>query len=154
MKKLGFGLMRLPLENADDASSVQLEQTNQMADYFIANGFTYFDTAYMYHNGASERAVRSVLVERHDRSAFTIASKLPTMLLKKKEDPQRIFSEQLSRTGAGYFDYYLLHALDKKNYDTAVRLNCFDFVADLKQRGLVKKSVFPFMILQKCWIKF
>lgn len=144
MKKLGFGLMRLPLENADDASSVQLEQTNQMADYFIANGFTYFDTAYMYHNGASERAVRSVLVERHDRSAFTIASKLPTMLLKKKEDPQRIFSEQLSRTGAGYFDYYLLHALDKKNYDTAVRLNCFDFVADLKQRGLVKKVGFSF----------
>lgn len=144
MKKLGFGLMRLPLENADDASSVHLGQTYQMADYFIANGFTYFDTAYMYHNGTSEKAVRSVLIERHDRSAFTVASKLPTMMLKEKNDLQRIFSEQLSRTGAGYFDYYLLHALDKKNYDTAVRLNCFDFVADLKQRGLVKKVGFSF----------
>ena len=111
MKKLGFGLMRLPLENADDASSVHLGRTYQMADYFIANGFTYFDTAYMYHNGTSEKAVRSVLIERHDRSAFTIASKLPTMILKEKNDLQRIFSEQLSRTGSGYFDYYLLRCV-------------------------------------------
>lgn len=144
MKKLGFGLMRLPLENADDAGSIHLNQLNQMVDYFIANGFTYFDTAYMYHNGASEKAVKAALIERYDRFKFTIASKLPTMMLKQKDDRQKIFSEQLNRTGAGYFDYYLLHALDKKNYDTAVRLNCFDFVADLKQRGLVKKIGFSF----------
>lgn len=144
MKKLGFGLMRLPLENVDDAGSIQIDTLCRMADYFIANGFTYFDTAFMYHNGASEKAVKAALIDRHERSEFTIASKLPTMLLKGKEDLNRIFYEQLSRTGAGFFDYYLLHALDKKNYETAVRLNCFDFVADLKRRGFVKKVGFSF----------
>ena len=144
MKKLGFGLMRLPLRDADDPTSICFEELEEMADGFLADGFTYFDTAYMYHIGASEKAVRKVLTERHERSEYTVASKLPTMLLNSKEDVPRIFSEQLERTGSGYFDYYLLHALDKKNYETALRLNCFDFVADLKRKGLVKKVGFSF----------
>ena len=144
MKKLGFGLMRLPLTDKDNASSIDLSQVCLMADSFIENGFTYFDTAYMYHQGASERAVKEVLIKRHDRNSFTLASKLPVMLLHEKGEQEKIFMEQLERTGAGYFDYYLLHALDKNHYQTASRLNSFDFIADLKKKGLVKKVGFSF----------
>ena len=83
IKKLGFGLMRLPLTNAEDPKSIDLEQLKQMTDEFLAGGFTYFDTAYMYHDFQSEIAIREALVRRYPRSAFTLTSKLPTMFLKK-----------------------------------------------------------------------
>lgn len=75
-KKLGFGLMRLPLTDPDDAASIDLAQTNRMVDTFLASGFTYFDTAWMYCGFESENAVRKALVERHPRDAYTLATKL------------------------------------------------------------------------------
>ena len=108
-KKLGFGLMRLPLLNPGDAASIDLEQMKQMVDTFIERGFTYFDTAWMYCAFKSEEAVREALVKRHDRSTYTLATKLHAGYLKTKEDRDRIFQEQLRKTGADYFDYYLLH---------------------------------------------
>ena len=144
MKQLGFGLMRLPLLQAEDARTIDLKQLNKMVDTFIEQGYTYFDTAYMYHNGASEQMVKEAIVKRYPRSAFTIASKLPTMLLQNLGDQERIFSEQLERTGAGYFDYYLLHALDRSKYETAKRLKSFEFVARLKEQGLIKRMGFSF----------
>lgn len=144
MKKLGFGLMRLPLLKADDPSQIDKRQTFSMVDRFLEEGFTYFDTAYMYHNGQSERMVKEALIARHPREQYTVASKMPTMSLQKEEDLERIFSEQLERTGAGYFDYYLMHALDEKHYATAQRLHAFEYVAKQKERGLVKKVGFSF----------
>ena len=144
MKKLGFGLMRLPLLNKDDPQSIDYEQVCAMADAFLAGGFTYFDTAYMYHDGVSERAVKKVLVERHPRSSFVLASKLPTMLLQSADEQKRIFEEQLDRTGAGCFDVYLLHNLGTENYEKAKRFGSFAFVSDLKRQGLVKKIGFSF----------
>ena len=108
-KKLGFGLMRLPLTEKDNQESIDMEQLNKMVDTFIERGFTYFDTAYMYHNFQSEIVLREALVKRHDRSSFTVATKMPTMFLKTKEDQERIFNEQLEKCGEEYFDYYLLH---------------------------------------------
>ena len=90
IKKLGFGLMRLP-KLEDDV--IDIEQTKKMVDLFMDAGFTYFDTAYMYHLGKSENIAKEVLVNRHKRDTFTLASKLPTMFLKKQEDQERIFSE-------------------------------------------------------------
>ena len=116
MKKLGFGMMRLPLLNEEDKKSIDKKTVCQMVDTFMERGFTYFDTAYMYHEYESERAMKDVLVTRKDRDSYTLASKLPVMQLKEKEDMERIFNEQREKCGVEYFDYYLLHALDAEHY--------------------------------------
>ena len=77
MKKLGFGLMRLPLKDKEDASAIDQEQLNQMVDLFLEKGFTYFDTAYPYHKRMSEHAVKKALSDRHPRESFLLADKMP-----------------------------------------------------------------------------
>lgn len=144
MKKLGFGLMRLPLLNEEDKKSIDKEQACQMTDLFLECGFTYFDTAYMYHEYESERAVKDFLVTRKDRGSYTLASKLPVMQLKEKEDMERIFNEQREKCGVEYFDYYLLHALDAEHYKTVKRLGCFEFAMQKKAEGKVKHVGFSF----------
>lgn len=144
MKKLGFGFMRLPLLDGKDPTSFDKEQICRMVDAYLAAGFTYFDTAYMYHNGKSEEMLKEALVQRYPREQFLVADKLPTMFLKQQEDVPRIFAEQLARTGLEYFDYYLLHCLDTNNYATAERLNCFDFVMEQKWLGKVRHFGFSF----------
>lgn len=143
-KKLGFGLMRMPLLDPDDAGSVDMAQVEQMVDMFLSRGFTYFDTAYMYHDFRSECIARQILVERHPRSAFTLASKLPTMFLKKEGEQEHIFDEQLGKCGVDYFDYYLLHSLNDANYKTAERLDSFGFVARQKAEGRIRHIGFSF----------
>lgn len=143
-KKLGFGFMRLPLQNMDDQTSVDFEQLNKMVDLFIERGFTYFDTAYMYHNFTSENALKESLIKRHKRDTFTVADKMPTMFLKKQEDLERIFNEQLEKVGVDYFDYYLLHNLGVKHYKIAEKFNAFDFIQKKKKEGKVKKIGFSF----------
>ena len=143
-KKLGFGFMRLPLLKAKDAKSIDFVQLNKMVDTFLARGFTYFDTAYMYHDYESERALRESLVKRHKRSEFTVATKMPTMFLTKKEDLPRIFDEQLEKCGVDYFDYYLIHNLGVINYAIAQKLDAFDFVQKKKAEGKIKKMGFSF----------
>ncbi len=144
MKKLGFGFMRLPLLNGKDPTSFDRSQICEMVDRYLAAGFTYFDTAYMYHNGKSEEMLKEALVQRHLRSSYRIADKLPTMFLRKKEDVPRIFGEQLARTGAGYFDNYLLHCLDEKNYEIAQQLDCFSFGLQKKAEGKIRRFGFSF----------
>lgn len=144
MKKLGFGMMRLPLLDANDASSVDMEQVCQMVDTFLDRGFTYFDTAYMYHNYKSEIIAREALVKRHPRESFLLASKLPSMFLKEEGDQERIFAEQLEKCGVDYFDYYLIHNLGAINYEKAQRFDSFGFVSRLKAEGKVKKMGFSF----------
>lgn len=144
MKKLGFGLMRLPLKNGSDQESIDMEQVKRMVDTFLDRGFTYFDTAYMYHNHKSEIAAREALVKRHPRETFTLTSKLPTMFLKTKADMSRIFEEQLVKCGVDYFDCYLIHNLTVEHYATAERLGCFDFVQKMKAAGKIKKIGFSF----------
>lgn len=143
-KKLGFGTMRMPLLNANDQTAIDFEQVCQMVDEFLDQGFTYFDTAYMYHNYASEKMVKKALVERHDRESFTLATKLPTMMLKTKDDVERIFNEQLEKCGVEYFDYYLLHCLDTNNYKISEELDCFNFVMEKKKEGKIKHVGFSF----------
>ena len=86
MKKLGFGTMRLPLKDKNDQTSIDMDTFKQMVDLFLDRGFTYFDTAYMYHEFKSETAVREALVERYPRDAFLLATKLPVMFLKQEGD--------------------------------------------------------------------
>lgn len=136
--------MRLPLLNGDDQTSFDMEQLCRMVDSFLEQGFTYFDTAYMYHNGKSEVALKKALVERHPRDSFILADKLPTMSLNEKEDMERIFNEQLERCGVDYFDYYLLHCLSTNLYETAERLGAFEFAMQKKKEGKIRKLGFSF----------
>ena len=144
MKKLGFGCMRLPLLDPEDTTSIDLEQFSKMVDTFIENGFTYFDTAYPYHQKQSELFVKKALVERYPRTSFTLADKLPVPFMKCKEDAQSIFEEQLSKCGVSYFDYYLLHALNRNHYETAKKFGCFEFVKKMKEEGKIKEIGFSF----------
>ena len=144
MEKLGFGLMRLPLKDAGDSRSIDMDMFCAMVDRFIAQGFTYFDTAYMYHDYMSEIAMREALVRRYPRDAFTIADKLPTMFLKAEGDQERIFDEQLEKCGVDYFDYYLLHNLGVGHCKMVDRFDSFSFIARKKAEGLIKKTGFSF----------
>lgn len=143
-KKLGFGFMRLPVTNQEDPTSVDMEMLNKMVDTFLERGFTYFDTAYMYHNFKSEIALREALVKRHPRDSFTVATKMPTMFLKIKEDQERIFNEQLKKCGVDYFDYYLLHNLGVSHYEIAKKLDSFEFIQKKKEEGKIKKIGFSY----------
>lgn len=144
MKKLGFGFMRLPLLDKNDQHSFDTEQLIKMVDSFMEQGFTYFDTAYMYHQYESENILRKVLTERYPRESYVIATKLPTMFLEKEEDQIRIFDEQLQKCGVEYFDYYLLHCLDKDNYKNAQRFGSFEFISRKKAEGKIKNIGFSF----------
>lgn len=137
VKKLGFGLMRLPLLNPDDGGSIDLEQMKRMVDSFLEQECTYFDTAWMYCGGKSEEFTNKALISRHPRDSFTLTTKLPSYMLKKEEDREWLFSEQLRRTGAGYFDYYWLHDVNSHSIQTFDRLNCWDFICEKKEAGLV-----------------
>ncbi len=143
-KKLGFGCMRLPLLDQNDQTLIDKEQFNKMVDIFLERGFTYFDTAYMYHNFMSESALREALVKRYPRDSFTIATKLPTMFLEKPEDMERIFNEQLDKIGVEYFDYYLLHNLGVSHYEIAKKMDAFSFIRKKKEEGKVIRIGFSF----------
>ncbi len=142
--KLGFGLMRLPKVEDASGERIDLGQVERMVDAFLDAGLTYFDTAYVYHDGQSERVAREVLVERHPREAFTLATKLPAWKLEKPEDMQRIFDEQLERTGAGFFDYYLLHNVADEHIDIYERMGAWEWAQRLRDEGLIRHLGFSF----------
>ena len=108
-KKLGFGLMRLPLLDKNDAGSIDVEHVKKMVDTFIERGFTYFDTAWMYCKFQSENATKAALVDRYPRESYTLATKLHSAFIETKEDRDKVFEEQMKKTGVDYFDYYLIH---------------------------------------------
>ena len=103
-KKLGFGLMRLPSLDPNDPGKIDIEQVKKMVDTFIERGFTYFDTAWMYCAFKSENAVKEALVSRHPRDSFTLTTKLHSAFVNSFEDRDRIFNEQMEKTGVTYFD--------------------------------------------------
>ena len=142
-KKLGFGLMRLPvLDGKDDR--IDLDQVARMADHFLEQGFTYFDTAYPYHNGFSERAVKSVLVDRHPRDSFLLADKMPIFRISEEKDAPILFEEQLERTGVGYFDFYLLHAMGADRMKTVRDCKVWQYLLQEKARGRIRRLGFSF----------
>ena len=115
---LGFGMMRLPVKNGDP-TDFDYEQVNAMVDAYLAAGYNYFDTSYVYHQGKSEESVRKAVVERHPRESFRVATKFPTFNLKPGDEDkiEGIFQEQLDNLGVTYVDYYLLHNFQTRYYD-------------------------------------
>lgn len=139
--KLGFGLMRLPMIGED----VDIEQTKQMVDLFIKKGFTYFDTAYGYLGGKSEAAAKVALVDRYPRESFQLATKLPAWAgASNAEEAKQMFYTSLERTGAGYFDFYLLHNLGDNRTKVFDDFGIWEFVKELKEQGLIKHLGFSF----------
>ena len=136
--KLGFGLMRLPKRGF----AINVEQVKTMVDLFLEAGFTYFDTAYVYLG--SETAARKALVERHPRDSFTLATKLNAAVAPTEKAARKQFATSLERTGAGYFDYYLLHALMENNHERYEKLHLWDFVKEQKEKGLIRNLGFSF----------
>ncbi|MDO5845701.1 MAG: aldo/keto reductase [Methanocorpusculum sp.] len=137
-KKLGFGCMRLPLTNPDDQTSINMNEFQSMVDLFMEKGFTYFDTAYMYHDFTSETALREALVRRYPRTSYTLASKMPIMMVHTKEDQERIFAEQLEKCGVEYFDYYMIHNIGRIFYGLAEEIDSFGFLKAKKAEGKIK----------------
>ncbi len=144
MKKLGFGLMRLPLKNQDSASSIDIELSKKLVDIFLERGFTYFDTAWMYCAFSSENAVKEFLVDRYPRDSYTLATKLHCGFVKTLEDRDKIFNIQREKTGVDFFDYYLLHDINSSHYARYEELDCFNWIIEKKKSGLVKNIGFSF----------
>lgn len=133
--KLGFGLMRLPMLGEE----VDLEQMTKMVDLFMAKGFTYFDTAYGYLGGKSEEAIKKTLVDRYPRESFKLATKLPPWAgAKTAEEARNMFWTSLSRTGAGYFDFYLMHNINHERVRLFDEYDLWTFVQEQKAAGLIK----------------
>ena len=142
-KKLGFGLMRLPVLNGSD-ERIDLFQVERMVDHFLEQGYTYFDTAYPYHMGYSERAVKSALVERHPRDSFLLADKMPIFRIGEPTDVLTIFKEQLEKTGAGHFDLYLLHAMGAERMKTVRRCHVWEQLLREREQGRIRRLGFSF----------
>ena len=130
----GFGCMRLPMKGG----KVDTAEFNRMADAFINAGFNYFDTAHGYLGGQSETAIRDCIAKRYDRSRFLLTNKLTDPYFKKQEDIRPFFEKQLEWCGVDYFDFYLMHAQDKNNYQKFSRCKAYETAYSFKEEGLIR----------------
>ena len=135
----GFGAMRLDLEDENDESSVNFNDFAEMIDYYMNQGFNYFDTSYAYHNGASEVGLREGLVKRYPRDSFKIADKIPTWALTSEEDNQKFVDIMLERLGTDFFDVLLIHNINETFLQIAENSNSFDYIKKMKEEGIAKK---------------
>lgn len=135
---LGFGFMRLPEVAHDGQTAFDHEKICAMVDEFMAAGFTYFDTAYGYHNGKSECELKAALVDRYPRDSYTIATKLPAWLANDADQARHMFDESLQKLGIEYFDYYLLHNLGGPLTAPFDEYGLWDYVAEKRAQGLIR----------------
>ena len=136
--KMGFGCMRLPLLNEDDPKSIDLPQFEQMVDLFMAAGSTYFDTAFVYHEGESEVALGKALVARYPRDSFTIATKCLAWAMPTKEAAQECLDVSLKRLGTDHVDYFLLHNLGGKRTAKFDEYDMWNYAQQQKAAGKVR----------------
>lgn len=130
-KMLGFGCMRLPM----DGDKIDIEQFKKMVDVFMANGFNYFDTAHIYHDGESEKAIREAVSSRYPRESFILTDKLTTNCFNKQEDIRPLFEQQLKDSGVDYFDFYLMHAQDAAIYEKFRKCNAYETALEMQKEG-------------------
>ena len=136
--KMGFGCMRLPLLDKNDPKSIDMLQFEQMVDAFMEAGNTYFDTAFVYHEGESEVALGKALVTRYPRASFTIATKCLAWALPNKEAAQECLDVSLKRLGTDYVDYYLLHNVGGKRTAKFDEYGMWDFAQEQKVAGKIR----------------
>ena len=137
---LGFGLMRLPLSDG----KIDRSKSSELLDYAISRGLNYLDTAYPYHNGESEEFLGEYLKSRNIREKVFIATKLPSFLIKTRDDFEKYFNEQMKKLQLDYVDFYLVHALNKEYFENVKSLGVFEFLDYLKAQGKIKHVGFSF----------
>ena len=142
---LGFGTMRLPLTGPEPGSPVDEAQVAEMTAWAIAHGVNYFDTAYPYHGGESERIIGRVLRD-YPRDQFKLATKYPGHQISSSYDPAATFEEQLQKCGVDYFDFYLLHNVNESSTPTYMdpRWGIVDYFLEQKARGRIRHLGFSF----------
>ena len=133
-KKLGFGCMRLPMSGGE----VDYNEFNKMIDYYIEQGFNYFDTAHGYIGGKSEIAIRECLAKRYPRESYILTNKLTQPYFRTQEEIKPFFEKQLEWCGVKYFDYYLMHAQDRNTYPHFQKTNAYQECLKLKEEGKIK----------------
>lgn len=144
-KRLGFGLMRLPLTDPADTTKIDCDAVCKMVDRYLEAGFSYFDTAAPYHGfGNSERAFQTCVARRHPRDSYTLTDKLSFFIVQKAEELEDFFNGQLARCGVDYFDCYLLHAMDREYLKLAEKIDAFEFVQKKKSEGKIRHAGFSF----------
>jgi len=136
---LGFGAMRLPKDN----DKIDFDKASEMIDYAIKNGLNYFDTAYPYHSGESETFLGQVL-PKYDRNSYYLTDKLPIYNIKEQGDAEKYFNEQLEKCNTEYFDFYLLHAMNKDRIKIMEEFKLYDFLLEKKAEGKIKHMGFSF----------
>ena len=139
---LGFGLMRLPL-NSEDSADINYEQSFEMIKYALEQGINYYDTAYMYHSDQSEIFVGKMLTQ-FPREDYLLADKLPMFRIETLNQAKEILAEQLQKCRVDYFDYYLLHSLDRFTIDKAEKLGIYDWLLCLKEQGIIRHLGYSF----------
>lgn len=145
VSRLGFGLMRLPVIDGDQ-SKVDVDKVEEMILYALEHGVTYFDTAYPYHNGFSEKTLGTVMANNHIRGKMTVATKLFTLGMERPEyDPRKMLEEQLNRLQTDHIDFYLMHGLHGSQW--AMLRDKFDaknWLRGLKEQGVIRHLGFSF----------
>lgn len=137
---LGFGCMRFPVTEGGKIDEAEAER---LLDKAYAAGVNYYDTAYPYHGGESERVVGRVM-KKYDRGSFYLATKLPCWAVKTLEDVDRLFQEQLDKLQTDYIDFYLMHALNKDRFREMVELGCIERLEELQAKGKIRHLGFSF----------
>ncbi len=142
MNKLGFGFMRLPLVNPDDQTAIDMPLVERMADHFFNAGFTYCDTAWMYHDFMSEAALGRAVVARRPRDSFAIASKMPVGMIHSGAEGAAIFEKQKEKLGVSFFDCYLVHNMNVANYAKARKYGILPLLLAKKEAGEIRRLGF------------
>ncbi len=137
---LGFGCMRFPQTPDGKIDEIR---SMQMIDEAWNAGVTYYDTAYPYHDGLSEAFVGKAM-KKYNREDYTLATKLPIWLVKEKSDVRKYFEEQLERLQTDYIDLYLIHAMDRKKFDTVKNCDVVQVLCELKKEGKIRGIGFSF----------
>ncbi len=133
-QKFGFGCMRLPMKDG----KVDMPAFEAMVDAYMAAGFSYFDTARVYLGGQSETAIRDAVAKRYPRESFVLTDKLSGNLFHCKADIRPLFEKQLASCGVDYFDFYLMHAQNRDNFEFYKKCHAYEQAFALKAEGKIR----------------
>lgn len=139
---LGLGNMRLPKLH-EDAEDIDTVRAQQIVDYAYDHGVNYYDTAYMYHGGKSEKFIGQAL-KKYDRSTFYLATKMPIWMAETPEEMKQIFENQLINLQTDYIDFYLFHSLTRANFDKCVNFGLYEYLSEKKEQGIIRNLGFSF----------
>ena len=142
LSSLGFGTMRLPTKGQNGDTPIDEEETAKMVEYAIKNGVNYFDTAYGYHSGESEKVIGKIL-NKYPRDSYYLATKFPGYDISNMDKVEEIFEEQLRKTGMEYFDFYLFHNVYEKNITPYLdeKYGILEYLLKQKENGRIFRCI-------------